>query len=126
MKVLHVTYTFHPDASGGTERYVDGLCRALAKRDIASCVAAPATKVGQETVTWSDGSEERITPLFVRLSAPANVIGLPAMAVPCGFTQAGLPVGFQVIGRPFDEVTVIRIGDAYQRMTDWHTRAPAL
>jgi aspartyl-tRNA(Asn)/glutamyl-tRNA(Gln) amidotransferase subunit A len=46
--------------------------------------------------------------------------------VPCGFTQAGLPVGFQVIGRPFDEVTVIRIGDAYQRMTDWHTRAPAL
>jgi aspartyl-tRNA(Asn)/glutamyl-tRNA(Gln) amidotransferase subunit A len=93
---------------------------------IAPAVAAPATKVGQETVTWSDGSEEPITPLFVRLSAPANVIGLPAMAVPCGFTQAGLPVGFQVIGRPFDEVTVIRIGDAYQRMTDWHTRAPAL
>jgi aspartyl-tRNA(Asn)/glutamyl-tRNA(Gln) amidotransferase subunit A len=93
---------------------------------IAPAVAAPATKIGQETVTWSDGTEEPITPLFVRLSAPANVTGLPAMAVPCGFTQAGLPVGFQAIGRPFDEVTVIRIGDAYQRLTDWHTRAPAL
>ena len=93
---------------------------------IAPAVASPATKVGQKTVTWSDGTEEPITPLFVRLSAPANVTGLPAMAVPCGFTQAGLPVGFQVIGRPFDEMTVIRIGDAYQRMTDWHTRAPAL
>ena len=93
---------------------------------IAPAVPSPATKVGQKTVTWSDGTEEPITPLFVRLSAPANVTGLPAMAVPCGFTQAGLPVGFQAIGRPFDEATVIRIGDAYQRMTDWHTRAPAL
>jgi aspartyl-tRNA(Asn)/glutamyl-tRNA(Gln) amidotransferase subunit A len=93
---------------------------------IAPAVAAPATKVGQESVTWPDGTEEPITPLFVRLSAPANVTGLPAMAVPCGFTQAGLPVGFQAIGRPFDEVTVIRIGDAYQRTTDWHMRAPAL
>jgi aspartyl-tRNA(Asn)/glutamyl-tRNA(Gln) amidotransferase subunit A len=93
---------------------------------IAPAVPAPATKVGQKTVTWSDGTEEPITPLFVRLSAPANITGLPAMAVPCGFTQAGLPVGFQAIGRPFDEATVIRIGDAYQRMTDWHTRAPAL
>jgi aspartyl-tRNA(Asn)/glutamyl-tRNA(Gln) amidotransferase subunit A len=93
---------------------------------IAPAVASPATKVGQKTVTWSDGTEEPITPLFVRLSAPANITGLPAMAVPCGLTQAGLPVGFQAIGRPFDEATVIRIGDAYQRMTDWHTRAPAL
>jgi aspartyl-tRNA(Asn)/glutamyl-tRNA(Gln) amidotransferase subunit A len=93
---------------------------------IAPAVASPATKVGQKSVTWPDGTEEPITPLFVRLSAPANVTGLPAMAVPCGFTQAGLPVGFQVIGRPFDEMTVIRIGDAYQRMTDWHTRAPTL
>jgi aspartyl-tRNA(Asn)/glutamyl-tRNA(Gln) amidotransferase subunit A len=93
---------------------------------IAPAVASPATKVDQKAVTWPDGTEEPITPLFVRLSAPANVTGLPAMAVPCGFTQAGLPVGFQVIGRPFDEITLIRIGDAYQRMTDWHTRAPAL
>ena len=42
MKVLHVPYTFHPDASGGTERYVDGLCRGLARRGIHSIVAAPA------------------------------------------------------------------------------------
>ena len=54
----------------------------------------------------------------------ANLAGLPAISVPCGFTHGGLPIGLQLTGRPFDESTLLRIGDAYQRDTSWHTREP--
>jgi aspartyl-tRNA(Asn)/glutamyl-tRNA(Gln) amidotransferase subunit A len=54
-----------------------------------------------------------------------NLAGLPGLVVPCGFA-AGLPIGLQLIGRAFDEETLLRIGDAYQRVTDWHTRMPDL
>ena len=63
---------------------------------------------------------------FSRLTRPFNGLGLPALSVPCGFSSAGLPLAFQLVGRPFDEPTVLRAGDAYQRATDWHTRRPAL
>jgi aspartyl-tRNA(Asn)/glutamyl-tRNA(Gln) amidotransferase subunit A len=55
-----------------------------------------------------------------------NLAGLPGLSVPCGFTSGGLPIGLQVIGRPFDEETVFAVGHAYEQSTDWHTRAPAL
>ena len=55
-----------------------------------------------------------------------NLAGLPAVSVPCGFDGAGLPAGLQLIGRALDEQTLFRAADAYQRATDWHTRAPAL
>ena len=93
---------------------------------MAPAVPSPATKIGQETVDWGGGNEEPVTPVFVRLSAPANVTGLPSIATPCGFTQSGLPVAFQAIARPFAEATSIRLCDAYQRMTDWHTRRPPI
>lgn len=53
-----------------------------------------------------------------------NLAGLPGMSVPCGFTSAGLPVGLQVLGRPMEEGTLLRLGAAYQGATDWHERAP--
>ena len=56
---------------------------------------------------------------------PINIAGLPAMSIPGGFVD-GLPVGMQIIGKPFDEETVLRIGYAFQQATDWHTRRPAL
>lgn len=61
-----------------------------------------------------------------RFLGPFNLTGLPAMSVPCGFTPAGLPVGMQIAGRPFDEASVIRAGYAYQEATQWHERHPAL
>ncbi len=57
---------------------------------------------------------------------PFNYLGLPVASVPCGFDGRGLPVGMQVIGRPFAEARVLRAADAFQRETDWHLRAPAL
>jgi aspartyl-tRNA(Asn)/glutamyl-tRNA(Gln) amidotransferase subunit A len=54
-----------------------------------------------------------------------NLAGLPALALPCGADKAGLPVGLQVIGRPFDEETVLRVGHAYEQSTEWNRRRPA-
>jgi len=54
-----------------------------------------------------------------------NLAGLPALALPCGADKAGLPIGLQVIGRPFDEETVLRVGHAYEQSTEWHRRRPA-
>jgi aspartyl-tRNA(Asn)/glutamyl-tRNA(Gln) amidotransferase subunit A len=55
-----------------------------------------------------------------------NLIGLPALAVPCGFSSTGLPLSMQIVGKPFDEATVLRVGDAYQRVVDWHLRVPPI
>ena len=54
----------------------------------------------------------------------ANLAGLPALSIPCGVTRAGLPVGMQLIGRPLDEATVLRAGDAFQRQTHFHELVP--
>jgi aspartyl-tRNA(Asn)/glutamyl-tRNA(Gln) amidotransferase subunit A len=56
---------------------------------------------------------------------PVNLAGLPGLSVPCGFTAAGLPVGLQVIGKPFDEATVLRVARTYEREHDFWRRAPA-
>jgi aspartyl-tRNA(Asn)/glutamyl-tRNA(Gln) amidotransferase subunit A len=53
-----------------------------------------------------------------------NLTGLPALSVGCGFSAAGLPIGMQIVGKPFDEPTVFKVGDGYQALTDWHTRVP--
>lgn len=62
----------------------------------------------------------------VRLSLPASVTGQPALTVPCGFTDGGMPVGFQLVGRPFNERTLLRIGHAYERAHIWHRARPKL
>ena len=55
-----------------------------------------------------------------------SLTGLPALAVPCGFDPDGLPVGMQLIGKPFDEATLFRVGAAYQALTDFHHKAPPI
>ena len=55
-------------------------------------------------------------------TAQWNLAGLPAVAVPCGFSATGLPISMQIVGRPFDEATVLPLGHAYQQRTDWHLR----
>jgi aspartyl-tRNA(Asn)/glutamyl-tRNA(Gln) amidotransferase subunit A len=63
---------------------------------------------------------------LVRLTYGWSLAGLPALSVPCGFSDAGLPVGLQLAAAPFGEATVLRAGAAYQHATDWHLREPGL
>jgi Asp-tRNA(Asn)/Glu-tRNA(Gln) amidotransferase A subunit family amidase len=61
-----------------------------------------------------------------RLTCPFNLTGQPAISLPCGFDSQGLPVGLQIVGRRFDEETVLRVAHAYEQATDWHLRRPPL
>jgi aspartyl-tRNA(Asn)/glutamyl-tRNA(Gln) amidotransferase subunit A len=61
---------------------------------------------------------------FTGLTRPFNTLGLPALSVPCGFDSNGAPIGLQLIGRPFDEALLYRIGHAYQGATDHHRKVP--
>ena len=54
----------------------------------------------------------------------ANLTGAPGISIPCGFAAGQLPVGLQLTGRMFDEATLLKVADAYERLTDWHTRRP--
>jgi len=55
-----------------------------------------------------------------------NLVGLPALAVPCGFSSGGLPLSMQIVGKPFEEATVLSVGDAYQQSVDWQLRVPPI
>ncbi len=63
---------------------------------------------------------------FSRLTRPWNGLGLPALSLPCGFSPAGLPLALQIVGRPFDEATVLGVGHAYEQAAGWWTRRPGL
>ena len=61
---------------------------------------------------------------LARNTKPANYLGLPALSVPCGISANGLPVAFQLIGRPFDEALLFNLGHLFQSATDHHLRLP--
>jgi aspartyl-tRNA(Asn)/glutamyl-tRNA(Gln) amidotransferase subunit A len=103
---------------------VDG---ALRRRDVLLAPTAPITavRVGEREVTVGTATTD-VRSALIRFTRPINFSGHPACSVPCGFSRGGLPIGMQLIGRPFDEATVLRAADAYQRLTDWHTRRPVI
>ncbi len=104
----------------------DEVNEALARRDVllAPTTPVPATPIGQHEVAIR-GANADVRTALIRLTRPFNLSGHPVCSVPCGFTS-GLPVGMQIVGRPFDEATVLKAADAYQRATDWHSRRPPL
>jgi aspartyl-tRNA(Asn)/glutamyl-tRNA(Gln) amidotransferase subunit A len=71
------------------------------------------------------GSASRY-PTLSSLVAPFNTTGSPSLTVPCGFTSAGMPVGMQVVAQAFEDATVLRIAQAYENATKWHTWRPPI
>jgi aspartyl-tRNA(Asn)/glutamyl-tRNA(Gln) amidotransferase subunit A len=100
---------------------------ALARRDVLLAPATPLTApaIGERQTVLGDGPAD-VRSALLRFTRPFNFSGHPACALPCGFTEGGLPMGMQIVGRPFDEATVLRAADAYQRLTDFHARRPVL
>jgi aspartyl-tRNA(Asn)/glutamyl-tRNA(Gln) amidotransferase subunit A len=92
---------------------------------VAPVIPEPAPPLGHATEGAASEIAER-QGRFSRLTRPFNGLGLPALAVPCGFSRKGLPLAFQIVGRPFDEATVLRAGHAYEQAAGWHRRRPAL
>jgi len=86
-------------------------------------VPIPAPRVGQTTMTIGQETVDILSTLS-RLTRAANLSGFPAISVPCGFTQGGLPIGVQLIGRPFAEATILQLAYAYEQETNWHQRQP--
>ncbi|MFJ7150884.1 amidase [Streptomyces sp. NPDC100445] len=104
----------------------DEWARILEEVDVIAAPAVPMTAVpsGQETVTWPDGTVESVSDAYVRLSSPANVTGVPALSVPVGRDTAGMPIGMQLLGRPFAERTLLLVGHAYERTQPARSLAP--
>ncbi len=95
--------------------------QAFERVDVIACSTAPsaAFKLGEK----EDPLQMYLCDVF---TIPVNLAGLPGLSLPCGFTQGGLPIGLQLIGRPFDEAMLLSAAHAYEQATAWHTRAPAL
>ncbi len=99
---------------------IDELDKAMAGLDLVMTAAAPSEAPKIDEVPKFAIMERP------SLTMPFNVTGTPAMSVCCGFTEAGLPLSFQIVGRRFDDATVLRAADAYERATPWRQRRPAL
>jgi aspartyl-tRNA(Asn)/glutamyl-tRNA(Gln) amidotransferase subunit A len=100
--------------------------RVFSKVDV---VHAPVVSFQTPTIAETDiGAGPQAAALLgrvTRLTRPVNFLGVPAVSVNAGFTKAGMPVGMQLLARPFDEASALAAGHAFQKATDWHERAPA-
>ncbi|MFD4246012.1 amidase [Streptomyces sp. NPDC058525] len=96
----------------------DEWSRLLRDVDVIAAPAVPATaaRSDQEAFHWPDGATESVPDAYVRLAAPANITGLPALSVPAGVDARGLPIGLQLIGRPLGEAAVLHVAEAYEQL----------
>jgi len=84
----------------------------------------PTTPIAAPPLEGPDAVEQART--LTRFTAPFNLTGLPALSLPCGFSAEGLPLGLQIVARPWAEAAVLRAGQAYEGATEWHARRPDL
>lgn len=91
---------------------------------------APVSAKASPTILDSDvggaPGAEAVIQTITRLMRPVNYLGLPALVVPAGFGTAGLPIGLQIVGRPFEEDRILRLGAGFQRASDFHRAVPQL
>jgi aspartyl-tRNA(Asn)/glutamyl-tRNA(Gln) amidotransferase subunit A len=107
--------------------YCAGFERAMKTVDL---LAAPSLPVFaprmDDTLVKAGRSREDVRMALLRLTRPANLTGMPAISVPCGFSETGLPAGLQLIGRKWGESTLLRAAYAYEQATPWHKQFPQL
>jgi amidase len=105
----------------GRARLVGELNRLMATVDLLlmPVMGIAALSVASAASRTPDGVATRL-----RYTAPFDMSGHPTLTLPGGFTADGVPVGFQIVGRAFDEAAILTAGHAYQSATDWHLRRP--
>lgn len=84
-----------------------------------------ASKIEEETVNLR-GVLRSVHLSMLHNTEPCDLTGLPALSLPCGFSSGQLPIGLQLIGRPFEESLILRAGYAFEQATDWHKQRPAI
>ncbi|WP_232021120.1 MULTISPECIES: amidase [Pseudonocardia] len=101
---------------------------ALSRVDVLVCPTLPftATPLGEVTVEIDAGVPEDMLSAIMQFTGLPSLTGLPAISVPCGFDEAGLPVGMQLIGKPFAEATLLRAVAGFQDRTAFHAAVPPL
>lgn len=133
----HLSARLYPPLGIPAVYYVEALARrggilkAVATDVFGLCDAFITPTLRMKAPTLHATDIDAGTPGAIQLSQdvsintrPINYLGLPSVSVPCGLDPNGLPIGFQIQGRPFAEGRILKIADAYQRDTDWHSRLP--
>jgi aspartyl-tRNA(Asn)/glutamyl-tRNA(Gln) amidotransferase subunit A len=104
------------------------LAAHIAATSDVDAVLAPVAPVAAPTIVESDvgnsPNAEAVIQRLTRFTRPINYLGLPSLSIPSGFNPKGLPIGMQLVGRSFDEATLLTIGAAFQRATDFHEKVP--
>lgn len=91
---------------------------------ITPTISLLATPIEQQKIMIR-GQEKSVHLSMLHNTEPLDLTGLPALSVPCGFSPDHRPIGMQIVGRPFDESRLVRVGHAFQTATDWHKQRPA-
>jgi aspartyl-tRNA(Asn)/glutamyl-tRNA(Gln) amidotransferase subunit A len=101
---------------------VEDFRKAFAACDVIVCPTAPtpAFKIGEKV---DDPLTMYLSDIF---TISANLAGVPAMSIPCGFSSSGLPIGLQLIGKHFDEEMILRVGHAFEQATEYHNKRPKI
>jgi aspartyl-tRNA(Asn)/glutamyl-tRNA(Gln) amidotransferase subunit A len=106
-------------------RVQEQLLDSLANFDAVMLPMMPlgAPPIGQNDVSVG-GKTLDVRAAVTRYTQPFNLTGFPAISVPCGFTDDGLPIGFQLAAKPFEEASLLRLAHAYEGVTEWSQRRP--
>ena len=96
------------------------ICQSFSRVDI---LATPSAPRPPDSFEGMDPNEQNLRPSFTN---PFNLTGLPAISVPCGFTDGNLPAGLQFVAPPFEEATAFRVAYTYEQATEWHKQRPTL
>jgi aspartyl-tRNA(Asn)/glutamyl-tRNA(Gln) amidotransferase subunit A len=114
------------DAQRARRWILDSIADALTRYDVLVYPTQPIVAPGLDSYLIKPDSDDDVLDIEIGHTGLANLTGHPAVSLPAGFTAEGLPVGLQLIGRMFDEATILRLGRAYEASTDWHRQHPRL
>lgn len=115
-------------AQRGRELIRQEMMNTLDRYDVIIMPSSPTISPTIDSATGSPGGyyQGRLDLSRRRYTSPAALAGLPSLSVPCGFSDSGLPMAMQIIGKPFAEETLFQVGYGYEQATDWHTRDPGV